>query len=467
LPCGCNWQRYPQRSTWLDSLLNFHPIEADLLALFNRWQQDSIFIYLNMRAVVISTIFTVLVTLIVAIRLWTRFKLVHSPGKDDFLIFCALISSILFWAFLLVERHYGLGVPKIELTDDVVINQLHYLWLSVPFYNLSLILSKLSALFFYIRIFRGRRFLLATYITMGCLIVAGLWMVISGFVFCIPVHDFWTLNRSIHDKHCLPEGPVWYSNAAMQILSDIVIMILPLPVVSKLQLPRKQKMGIILVFCVGVFVIATSSARLYELSLMVDGDDLTKTNAEAAVWSSLETNISIICACMPPLHPLISRVFTLCFRPVPLHSSPASKTQSNTTVLTTSRKPSVYDHPPHGADGGVFFNEAFYYGPGSYTASIAKMKMNENGNENANREKEEGPEAGIRVVRELRMVSDSVPPSLPPSPKLWAHDYSKERDVELGEMGEGSGSSRKNPSIEWDLDDFEFPDYKERMNAPI
>ncbi|KAJ5289104.1 hypothetical protein N7478_002134 [Penicillium angulare] len=417
-----------------------------------------------MRAVVISTIFTILATLFVALRIWTRFKLVHSPGKDDLLICCALLSSLLFYAFLLVERNYGLGIPRKDLPDDVIINQLHYLWLSVPFYNLSLILSKLSALFLYIRIFPGRRFLLATYITMGCLIIAGLWMVISGFVFCIPIHDFWTLDRSIHKKNCLPEGPVWYSNAAMQILSDIVIMVLPLPPVLKLQLPRKQKVGIILVFCVGIFVIATSSARVYQLSHMIDGHDLTKTNSEAAVWSSLETNISIICACLLPLYPLISRVFTLCFRPVPLHSSPAPKFQSNTTVLTGSRKPSVYDHPPHGPDGGVFFNGVFYSGPGSYTASIAKMDMNDHENE----EKEDGHEAGIRVVRELRMESDSAVPTVP-SPKLWAHDYSKEEDVELGEMGEGSGSSAKgtNPSIEWDLDDFEFPDYKERMNAPI
>jgi hypothetical protein len=29
------------------------------------------------------------------------------------------------------------------------------------------------------------------------------------------------------------------------------------------------------------------------------------------------------------------------------------------------------------------------------------------------------------------------------------------------------GGVVSNPSIEWDLGDFEFPDYKERMNAPI
>lgn len=44
-----------------------------------------------MRAVIISTIFTGLSILFVGLRLWTRIKLVNSPGKDDILIFAALV----------------------------------------------------------------------------------------------------------------------------------------------------------------------------------------------------------------------------------------------------------------------------------------------------------------------------------------------------------------------------------------
>lgn len=38
----------------------------------------------------------------------------------------------------------------------------------------------------------------------------------------------------------------------MQIFSDVVILILPMPILYKLQLPRQQKIGIMLVFGVGV-----------------------------------------------------------------------------------------------------------------------------------------------------------------------------------------------------------------------
>lgn len=110
---------------------------------------------------------------------------------------------------------------------------------------------------------------------MGFLIIAGLWMVLSGFFFCIPVYHFWNLDSAVRKGHCLPEGPVWFTNAGIQIFTDIVILILPMPVLSKLRLPKRQRAGIMLVFGVGVFVIATSSARAYELSIMVGGHDST------------------------------------------------------------------------------------------------------------------------------------------------------------------------------------------------
>ncbi|CAI7660172.1 hypothetical protein N7533_001066 [Penicillium manginii] len=409
-----------------------------------------------MRVRVVTSVFTALSALFVVFRLFTRVKLVKKWGYDDLLIIAAWVCSATFYAFIVVERHYGLGKPKDELPDHIIEGQLFYLWISIPFYNLSLIFSKLSALVFLCSIFRIRPFLITVYLLMGFLVVAGLWMVLSGFFCCVPISYFWRHRHST--GHCLPKGPVWFTNAAIQIMTDIIILILPMPIVSKLRLPKRQRAGIMIVFGVGVVVIATSSVRVYELSVMVRGHDFTKTNAEAAVWSSLEANVSIICACLPPLHTLISRVFSFCFRPQPIHASPASNTKphSTTTFLTSSaRKPSIYDHH-HYHDGGIFYNDAFYTGPvGSYTASISKVNTNDD-------DPESGGSAnsgdGIRVVRELRIGSDSVAPSPTLAPTTLGLGGTNEHDFELEHRG---------PSVEWDLGDFEFPDYKERMNAPI
>lgn len=100
--------------------------------------------------------------------------------------------------------------------------------------------------------FRSRKFLITAYCLISFLVVAGLWMIFSGFLFCVPVKASWSLDYEYAAEHCLRMGPVWYINAALQISTDIVIIILPLPLVAKLQLPRRQKVGIMLVFGIGI-----------------------------------------------------------------------------------------------------------------------------------------------------------------------------------------------------------------------
>ncbi|EKV21207.1 hypothetical protein PDIP_08740 [Penicillium digitatum Pd1] len=305
-----------------------------------------------------------------------------------------------------------------------------------------MVLTKFSALTLYARIFRPHSFLLVTYILMGFLVIVGLWTTLSGFFFCIPVHAFWSPSAEIRRTKCLPATPVWFTNAAIQTSTDLVILILPLPLLWKLQLPKREKWGILIVFSLGIIVVATSAARMYPLSIMVARGDFTYVSAQAALWSALEANVSIICICLPPLHPLFSRIFSFCFLPRPIKSR-ASRSHSNTTQATE----------PLNRDGGIWCNELFNPGLASYSASISKVDTNE---------EEQVMEEGIRVKRELRMQSDSLyTPVKRPHFANGAH---------LAVAMEGSSRSSTAPesaSVERDFGDFEFPDYKERMNAPI
>lgn len=65
---------------------------------------------------------------------------------------------------------------------------------------------------------------------------------------CTPVPYFW--DKTLHG-YCLPEQPVWIGNAAMNIATDIAILVLPIPALSALQLPKKQKIGLMMVLALG------------------------------------------------------------------------------------------------------------------------------------------------------------------------------------------------------------------------
>lgn len=70
----------------------------------------------------------------------------------------------------------------------------------------------------------------------------------SAFLNCIPVAKFW--DPSI-DGYCLSMKGLWFSNASMHIVTDLAILLIPLPALSALDLPRRQKIALMSIFALG------------------------------------------------------------------------------------------------------------------------------------------------------------------------------------------------------------------------
>jgi hypothetical protein len=66
---------------------------------------------------------------------------------------------------------------------------------------------------------------------------------------CRPVPYFW--DKTIPNGYCLLEQPIWFGNAAINIVTDIAIPTLPMPALSTLKLPKKQEIGLMMVLALG------------------------------------------------------------------------------------------------------------------------------------------------------------------------------------------------------------------------
>lgn len=73
---------------------------------------------------------------------------------------------------------------------------------------------------------------------------------------CTPVDKFW--NTSVEGT-CMPNLPFWYINAAGNIATDLAIFIMPLPVLSRLQLRKKQKYLLMGIFSLGFLYVSVLS----------------------------------------------------------------------------------------------------------------------------------------------------------------------------------------------------------------
>ncbi|KAK6524936.1 hypothetical protein TWF281_011826 [Arthrobotrys megalospora] len=251
--------------------------------------------------------FTTLSTLVVCLRIIGRFVILPIRGTDDYLIIAASIFSIATGTLQVNQIHWGVG--RHFLTDVTIpefIVSMKFLYASIQTYNLGLTLTKVSILFQYLRLFPVGNVPLACKITAAVVICYGIECFFTGIFTCVPIEGFW--NVTLTTAKCLPKQELWYSNAAINIATDFVIALIPIPVLNTLKIARKQKYILMVIFGLGLFVCVVSILRLHALITLESSQDPTWDQAATTRWSCIELNIAIICASLPTLRPVIGKV---------------------------------------------------------------------------------------------------------------------------------------------------------------
>lgn len=116
-------------------------------------------------------------------------------------------------------------------------------------YCIAVVLPKLSILGFYIRIFTLKPYRITVYILVGVLIANCIAGLIVSFSSCQPFAARW--RPSIPGAHCIDTTAYWRWISFANILTDVVMLGLPLPVIWHLQISKSQKYGLTVVFCAG------------------------------------------------------------------------------------------------------------------------------------------------------------------------------------------------------------------------
>lgn len=232
---------------------------------------------------------------------------------------------------MVVNRNPCIGkhvwtVPQVQVED-----MMRILFAFVVFYVFSTPLIKLSIILFYRRIFG------MTYSIWFCMfLTAGYFVsgIIAFLVCCRPVSYYWTQFTNPDGGRCVYDLYNFYiSYAGVNVITDVAILLVPIPIVWKLQMRRTQKLlvcGILLIggLCVtsplvnciwlkliyfSFFSVCIASlVRIYYITFIKDGD-YTWVIGKVFTWSSIEPSIGILCACLPTLHPLIRAVMSRVF----------------------------------------------------------------------------------------------------------------------------------------------------------
>lgn len=148
----------------------------------------------------------------------------------------------IYWVSIGLGRHFS--------TLHVAPNQvLLALFVENIIYNTGLTLVKMSVLMFYARIFSSVRKYQISFWVMGCVIVG--WGIAINFLAiftCTPVAAAW--NPAVPGV-CLSTQATFRGATISNIVIDLWLLLLPLPMLWSLHIGRARKVGLVGVFAAG------------------------------------------------------------------------------------------------------------------------------------------------------------------------------------------------------------------------
>ncbi|RAL05081.1 putative integral membrane protein PTH11-like [Aspergillus ibericus CBS 121593] len=263
-------------------------------------------------------------------RLWIKLRPSSKNGLafDDYLMLWATIIGVgVCVSGLVYGPPYGFGRHVAALPDEEVETFMMGDYIFSHFYDVAIASTKLSVLALYYRIFITPKFRLVVICTVVWVI---LWLMTMEIVLgleCRPIQKFW--NSSVEGK-CFNLVAFSYFTNIANLVTDIWIFLLPLPVILRLQITKNKKIGLSLLFSVGLATCAISAARL-TVVVTQGSSDYTWAGVPLGILSAWEPLGGILCANLPVIYKSLASIFR----------------NLKSTLLTRSANPSSSSHHHH------------------------------------------------------------------------------------------------------------------------
>lgn len=239
---------------------------------------------------VVSVAF-ILEAFFIIVRIYTRVHVVSALGVDDRVAVVATAMSIPLGVLLLLNREMP---PSDEVTARKSYEKRRYasLLLAGP----AVYVGKLAILSLYYRVFGIDR---AVRWQIYAIALLGLALPIMSPWYAAACRPPKSNSWSTFNPKC--EGVFIFGMVvgAITLLVDVMIAVLPWPVICKLKIPMKKRIGVAVILLVGTLALVADAVMLhYRVELFKNRDRYT-SGYIVMLCSFVDVTISIICSSMP------------------------------------------------------------------------------------------------------------------------------------------------------------------------
>ncbi|KAM3072434.1 hypothetical protein ACMFMG_009235 [Clarireedia jacksonii] len=291
----------------------------------------------NFQDTTVDIVLLVLTTTFVGLRFYARRLQNVRYGSEDWTILAALV---IFYAYIGVSFAAifggGIGYHASQLSLEQATLALQLTLAIQVTYAAGVGLVKCSICLLLMRIFSTKKFRIAATIVMGLCIAWATMTILIGFLICHPLDYNWNLKPP--GSHCGNQTVAYGSVGVVDILTDTCILILPIPMIWRLQMPKLNKILLVSLLGFGVFTIVVTIVRVI-IIVNTDFLDFSYSSKGIFIWTAVNFGTGILVACCPLLRPFFER-----FHPKSLIRSLGTSRSVNTSLTadSTSRRHSKF-----------------------------------------------------------------------------------------------------------------------------
>lgn len=260
----------------------------------------------DVRGRTIASVIVCMVLAIVALimRLASRRIKNLSLMLSDYFAIAGTVFACVTSLLVVYEARNGLGLHNELVPSSNVTQILLATFAGEIVYTVGFTLVKLSIIALYRQLFPTRLMLVSTTILAILVTMWGIALVLVSIFSCNPIRGFW--DHSIPSQ-CINSQWFFIGNSIPNILTDAVLLCLPMRDIWRIQLDRQSKVAVSVLFALGSFVIIASGLRIHFM-LTLDPNDLTWSYVGGELWTGIELDIGVVCCCLATSRPVLSRL---------------------------------------------------------------------------------------------------------------------------------------------------------------
>jgi hypothetical protein len=158
----------------------------------------------------------------------SKFREMSRTNKSHQQCFSVIVSVSIQLAI-----EYGYGMHKDDISKADLRTALRFFFIAQTPYKVTVWLNKLSVILLYLRILISRSFRVSAYVVIGIVTASSIGGIGATIWQCVPIAGAW--DKSVNAT-CIDSDKFWVAYAVMNVLTDAMVLVLPIPSILQLQL---------------------------------------------------------------------------------------------------------------------------------------------------------------------------------------------------------------------------------------